>query len=132
MFESYTDASIIGLLFPSTITNNGRRLNSLLEDLYPEFCRYGIDILMMSGNRYYDEQIYPWQCIYSDEPLYTTIRETYDIYNTPSFIFVDKHGNIVDYEGKDMIFNLSNMYEPNTVSRMIASEFFEDAYDSDW
>ncbi len=147
MFESHTNSDIIGLLFPSYITDEGRRLNLVLEDLYPELCRQGIDILMLAGNPYYDYNSddsidscqsydsygsYQWKYIYSNDELFNTIRMHYDIYNAPALLWVNSDGEILEENGKNMILCMSNMNDSKSVARSIASQFRDYEYDSDW
>ncbi len=138
MFESYSRAGVIGIYFPNHLSGDGRYFNSILEDVYPELNGYGIDIIMMAGSRCYDEDMYhsfeqyPWACIYSDDPMFETVNNLYDVYNSPSLIFVDKHGKVVDRDGKLHISNLSNMNEPSAVARIIAADINTNGYDSDW
>ncbi len=146
MFESHTNSDVIGLLFPSTFTADGRRLNSVLEDLYPELLRQGIDIIMVAGDPHYDSSddstdgscksydsygSYRWKYVYTDEPLYERIRSHYDVYNIPSLLWVGADGEILETAGKEMVFGLSNMYDNRYAARVIASKFFDDGYDSD-
>jgi hypothetical protein len=132
MFSTHTSADVIALLFPPSRDDN---LVSILEDIYPELRRYGIDILMMTNVCTYDEMVYPWNCIYADEPLFEDVLDKYDMYisTASSLIFIDKRGEVLDWNGKETILRLSTMYESAEMARSIANELYDgDGYDSDW
>ncbi len=131
MFSTHSTSPIVGVLLPSMISANGRRLTYLLEDIYQDLRLNGIDILMVSKDRYQDESIFPWECIYPDEPLYAWIASEYDIFNIPALIFVSNSGELVCSDGMEELFSLSNMHEPHVVARMLSSKLIYDD-DSDW
>lgn len=150
MFESHSRANVIGIFFPNQTIREGRQARGILEDMYDELNYYGIDVLMMNNNSYdtytnspyedpyhrdlyYDElNTFELPSIYPDEPLYQTIRMNYNAYNTPSLIFVDRYGAVIDDDGLNTVLHLSNMYDTICVARMLSAQLIDDTYDSDY
>lgn len=54
MFETHTTAKYVALLFPCSRSNKGTQLNNLLEDIYLDLRRNGIEILTVAGDRGFD------------------------------------------------------------------------------
>ncbi len=134
--ESTTN--VVGLLFSAQYCKWCKTFLPLLRNVYPHLNGYNIDIVLIGSdktknayNAYASE--HPWPHMLFDDPTRSSLRDVFNVSTIPALVFIDKSGNILERNGRDLVTTATDAYDPVAAAYTIASRLgvVECTYDSD-
>lgn len=131
--------SVVGLYFSASYCKYCTTFTPMLKQIYSHLQSYDIEIVLVGSdktNQAFDEysKFHPWPVIKYEDSIRVQLREIYEIKTIPALVFLDKEGNLINTDGRNIVHKAVNdfeesIYAAKTVAERIGLHTFE--YDSE-
>lgn len=141
VIDKYTliEDRTIGLYFGAGYCDWCKSFSEPLRSVYPFLRSHNIDILLVSSDKSkaaYDAYApkHPWPAIDYNDSARENLRAKYEIKKIPALVFVDRTGEIIERNGRDLVvYAIENEYDSVGAAISIAKNLNVSGYryDSD-
>ena len=108
VLQQAPNAKFVGLYFSASYCKWYSTFTPQLESIYPQLLKDDIEIILVGSDKTEDayneySKSHPWSKLEYENEIRKKLREIYEIKTIPALVFLDREGNVVNAEGRNLV-----------------------------